>query len=317
MMGDYPCIPVCTRSKLRELMIMGLLRRLGLAALLCLSPDLAEAQSSPDLPGVNLSDLNLSDLSLSGFSELPKEDKVLYLNLGVGTTVLLWGVWNWEWGTGGPRFQDEGWLGRGTVNGGADKLGHMYSGYVLSHLFAGQYERWDYTNDVAARLGALSSVGVMSLIEIGDAFSDEYGFSYQDMVFNIAGATLGYVLWRNPDLARKIDYRVEYNPFIEGEYQSDISTDYDRLKYLVAIKADGFDFIENPYLKYLELHLGFYARNYSEYSRVKGAYDPREQHVYVGLGLNIGKLLKPWLDTPIFNYIQVPYTYVPVGTRVD
>ena len=47
----------------------------------------------------------------------------------------------------------------------------------------------------------------------------------------------------------------------------DITTDYDRLSYLIAFKAEGFDFIENPYLKYLELHVGFRARNYAAYNK--------------------------------------------------
>ena len=71
------------------------------------------------------------------------------------------------------------------------------------------------SKDQAIRWGALSSLGVTGLIEVGDAFSDRYGFSYQDMLFNTLGVTAGYLLWSFPDLSRKIDLRVEYNPFTE------------------------------------------------------------------------------------------------------
>jgi hypothetical protein len=52
------------------------------------------------------------------------------------------------------------------------------------------------------------------------------------------------------------------------------------LSYLIAFKAEGFDFIENPYLKYLELHVGFRARNYAAYSE-RPDVDLRKQYLYV------------------------------------
>ncbi|HEY0835464.1 MAG TPA: DUF2279 domain-containing protein [Azospirillum sp.] len=246
-----------------------------------------------------------------------REDKALALNLGAGALALGWGAWSWDWGSGGPRFQDEGWFGRGTGEGGADKLGHAWSAYALSHLFANRYEAWGYSRAESARYGALSGVGLMGLVEIGDAFSDDYGFSYQDMLFNTVGAALGYALWRYPEIQRKIDFRVEYNPFRRGDYQADVFTDYDRLKYLIAVKADGFDAVRDPLLKHLEFHVGFYARNYADHGG-PGSADLREQHLYVGIGLNLTRLLDPYVRTGgVLHYIQPPYTYAPVGRRVD
>jgi hypothetical protein len=256
-----------------------------------------------------------ADSKSGWFSDWSREDKALALNLGVGAAVLGWGVANWDYGAGGPRFQSEGWFDRETDEGGADKLGHFYSAYLFSHLFAGQYERWDFDKDQAIRWGALSSLGVTGLIEVGDAFSD-YGFSYEDMIFNTLGAAAGYLLWSFPELSRKIDLRVEYNPFTSGDYDWDVTTDYDRLSYLIAFKAEGFDFIENPYLKYLELHVGFRARNYAAYGE-RPDVDLRKQYLYVGIGLNLSKLLRPYLDTPVFNYLQMPYTYVPFTYQIS
>ncbi|HYH20003.1 MAG TPA: DUF2279 domain-containing protein [Azospirillum sp.] len=249
--------------------------------------------------------------------EWSREDKALTLNLGAATLALGWGAWSWDWGTAGPRFQDEGWFGRETGEGGADKLGHAWSAYALSHLFANRYEAWGYGRREAARYGALSGVGLMGLVEVGDAFSDDYGFSYQDMLFNAVGAALGYVLWEYPEIHRKIDFRVEYNPFRRGDYQADVFTDYNRLKYLIAVKADGFDAVRDPLLKHLEFHVGFYARNYADHGG-PGSADLREQHLYVGIGLNLTRLLAPHLNTGgVLHYLQPPYTYVPASRRVD
>ncbi|HYD29493.1 MAG TPA: DUF2279 domain-containing protein [Azospirillaceae bacterium] len=248
--------------------------------------------------------------------EWSREDKTIALNLGAAAGLLAWGVGTWDYGDKSPRFSDEGWFGRETNHGGADKLGHFWTGYALSHLFAGQYERWDYTPDEAARLGAVSSLGAMSLVEIGDAFS-EHGFSYQDFLFDAVGAGIGYLWWTNPDLARKFDFRVEYDPFRDGELQGDVFTDYDRLKYLVAIKAEGFEGIDNPVLKLLELHVGWYSRGYEAWDPLFPERDERRRYFYVGIGINLTRLLQPTVKTNAFNYLQVPYTDLTVRAGVD
>jgi hypothetical protein len=120
--------------------------------------------------------------SKSGWlSDWSKEDKALAMNLGIAATVLGWGFANWDYGSGGPRFHDEGWFDRETKEGSADKLGHLYTAYLFSHLFAGQYERWDFDKDQAIWWGALSNLGVTGLIEVGDAFSDRYAIPRQEL----------------------------------------------------------------------------------------------------------------------------------------
>lgn len=254
---------------------------------------------------------------LARSSDWTRQDKALWLNAGVGALALGWGVWAWDWGNAGPRVQNEGWFGRETTEGGADKLGHAWSGYAISHLFANRYERFGFSRGEAAGYGALSSLGVMGLIEVGDAFSDDYGFSYQDMLFNGIGAALGYALWEYPEIKRKIDFRAEYDPFPAGDRSFDVTTDYQRLKYLIAVKADGFDAVESPWLRHLEFHVGYYARNYADYAG-SAATDRRERHVYVGIGVNLTRLLSPYVDTGgVLNYVQVPYTYLPADWNID
>jgi hypothetical protein len=249
------------------------------------------------------------------FENLSKEDKALLLNAAAGATILTWGFFEWDYGEQSPHFRSEGWFGKDTPEGGADKAGHMYFSYALSHLFSYQYKRWGYDQEQAIKLGCLSSFGIQTLIEIGDSFSS-YGFSYEDELFNILGVTIGYVMARYPEISRKFDFRLEYDPFREGKHKFDVTTDYRRQKYVIAAKLDGFDAFKDTYLKYFELQVGYYARGYDEYDS-DGEHDSRSRRIYVGVGLNIGKILEPFWETKIFNYIQVPYTYAPLDIHLD
>jgi hypothetical protein len=62
--------------------------------------------------------------------------------------------------------------------------------------------------------------------------------------------------------------------------------------------------------------VGFRARNYAAYSDWPDV-DLRKQFLYVGIGLNLSKLFRPYLDVPVFNYLQVPYTYLPATWRIS
>ena len=189
------------------------------------------------------------------YENLSKERKALLLNIAAGATILTWGAFTWDYGEEAPHFQGDGWFEKDSSEGGADKAGHAYSAYALSHLFYYQYQRWGYDQKKAIQLGCLSSLGVTTLMEIGDSFSD-YGFSYQDALFNIVGVAIGYGMVKYPEVAQKVDFRVEYDPFREGEHKGDFLTDYERLKYILAIKLDGFDATKDTFMKFFELQAG-------------------------------------------------------------
>lgn len=247
---------------------------------------------------------------------LTKEKKAALLNLATGAGILTWGMFTWDYGERTLYFRDEGWFERTSNEGGADKLGHCYSGYALSHLFYYQYEKWGYEKEKALRLGVLSSIGATGIMELGDSFSD-FGFSYQDMMFDVLGAAIGYAMVKYPYLAEKIDFRAEYDPFRSGKLKDDVFTDYDRLKFLIAFKLSGIKMLKNSYLRSFEAHVGYYAHGYDEYVENTGMNDDRHRKIYVGVGLNIGELIKPLWNTKIFNYIQIPYTYAPADIPLE
>ncbi|MDT8418905.1 MAG: DUF2279 domain-containing protein [Desulfuromonadales bacterium] len=244
-----------------------------------------------------------------------RRHKTLLLNTAVGGGILAWGAANWNYFQRSPRASREDWFGHATKDGGADKIGHLYATYIIGRAFRKVYLDWGHGKEQADRLGTFSSLGVMTLMEVGDSFSRDYGFSYEDMLMNLAGAGFGYLLATYPDLDRKLDLRAEYLPRSNADDKIDIVTAYEHLKFLLALKAEGFDSLASSWLKYLELHLGYYTRNYDGYH--PGDPDRRERTLYAGLGVNVGKLLERWVKVPVFDYLQLPYSYLPLEKNFD
>ncbi len=250
--------------------------------------------------------------STSYWTELPKTQKLVISNVALASGILIWGYTQWGYGDEDFHYVDEGWFKKETSNGGSDKLGHFYTNYLITRILSPIYESWGYTNKDAALYASFTSVLASGiLIEIGDGTSG-HGFSKEDFIVDVLGVGVGYLLATQPSLAKKIDFRVEYNPFLDTENITDFTTDYERMKHLVAIKAEGFELFEDNYMKYLELHVGYYTRNFNHGTM---PIEDRERHIYVGFGINLSKLLRPHIGgySKIFNYYQVPYTYIEVN----
>jgi len=246
---------------------------------------------------------------------LSKEQKALLLNAGSVLAITTYGLVFWDYFQTAPKADGEGWFGRTTKYGGADKLGHFWSTYAVGHLFSYVYRWWDFDREEANTLGALSSLTVQTLMEAGDAFSADYGFSYEDELMNVAGAGAAYILGKYPELARKIDFRFEYRPQKFRDLTHDVLTNYDNQRYIVALKLDGFDVFHDSYLSYLELQAGYYTRGYEEWN--PGSPDNRRRNLYFGVGFNVSKFVQNFVDTGFFDYVQVPYTSIGASKGLD
>ena len=246
---------------------------------------------------------DISHECISEISSGEMKDKLFNVNMaGIGV-VTAWGISQWDYFARASHAEPEGWFRDDTDDGGADKLGHLYTSYVTSHSLSYLYESWCFSKHDAAFYGALSSFAIYSYMEFGDSFSD-FGFSYEDFIMNTLGSFAGFYLYENPDLARKIDLRWEYG-FHSND--PDFTTDYENSKYLLALKLNGFDSMRQGFLKYLEVHIGYYTRGFDE-----PAVD-RQRNIYLGLGINLSSLFRRsgHRKTAAFlNYFQLPGTYV-------
>jgi len=220
--------------------------------------------------------------------------------VGIGI-VTVWGVANWDYFSNSPKATSEGWFENDTKAGGADKVGHFYTSYVTTHGLSYMFETWCMNEDDAALYGALSSLAILGYMEIGDTFST-YGFSGEDFIANGVGSLLGYYLYTNPDMARKIDFRWEFGLHPN---QGDITTDYENSKYLLALKLNGFEYFNNSFLKHIELQAGYYTRGFDDPLATK------ERNVFFGIGLNLTDLFRRHSykkTATALRYLQVPGT---------
>lgn len=268
----------------------------GLSTLLAAAP----AFSQPLPPPQSAEQTSASEAGW--WSSLPKEKKALYANAAAVSFVTLYGFADWDYGSAGFSFAHEGWFGKNSKYGGADKAGHFWATYTLSDAFTGMYKHWGYDSQPASSYGAFSAWAVQALMELEDGTSKSQGFDWADMTMNTIGALTSVLLERYPDLDRKIDFRVEYafNTKING-----IFDDYSNMYYAVAVKLDGFDALENTWLQWVELQGGYYSRGYDTTELAK------ERDLYVGVSVNFSKLFRQhdYQKTgKLLEYLQVPYT---------
>ncbi|MBL7185438.1 MAG: DUF2279 domain-containing protein, partial [Phycisphaerae bacterium] len=267
---------------------------------------LGEEESSPEPPWWPMADW-------------PREKKVVALNLAAVGTIAAVGSASWDYANSSFTTQNEGWFGHDTRYGGADKLGHAFGAYSLTAVYSSIYRHWGYSDDEAMLGGVLSSWSLMTLTEIGDGFSDSQGFSWEDEVMNTVGVGIAYLRHRYPSLKEMVDFRLEWfpSPALRHGGQSDPFTDYSGQKYLLAFKPDGLLKTDNPLLKATEIHFGYYTRGYGEDGRY---FSGESRYSYLGVGLNVTYLLELLTGHRaggVFDYIQVPYTYLSSSSRLD
>ncbi len=268
-----------------------------------------------------------NDTNTTKLTDAELSDRVLYTNLVGAGVVTLWGVAFWDYFSQKPKFDQEHWFQNDTAYGGADKFGHLYSTYLWSLGFSSLYESWGMNHDDATFNGTFTAWTFQAIMELGDSFSNSYGFSYEDFLMNTVGAGFYYVREQYPSLKQRVDLRLEYVPNFQGN--TDFFSQYNSMKYLIALKGSGFESTKSSWLKYAEFHLGYYTRGYQnsdmyEVDPING--NPNkgdaktERVIYAAVAISISELLNAagWERTgSIFNYVQLPYTYVPFGYDAD
>lgn len=258
---------------------------------------------------------------------------------GTFPVVFAFGIKSWDWGSRhDPYSRNEDWFGENTSFGGADKTGHMLAHYVIQR---GMYSLFDWTENGGNMKWPYSiglTMGTGLFIEIGDAYTSQYGFSKEDLIIDYVGILCGAILDYSPMLDGFIGFSMQYVPsdgyrggFNDGDRfknSLDIVNDYSGNQYMMNFKVAGFrnlGFDVPLVLRLISIDLGFYTKGYTHFDEGK-YYKEKERDVFVGISINSSQLIDEiWPDDhrglaykipyTFFQYYHVPYDRLIPATR--
>ncbi len=214
-----------------------------------------------------------------------------------------------------------------------DKVGHATSAYNIA-AFQYNVMRWTGINQTLSLwIGIGTSLAYMSMIEISDGFSSQWGFSPGDMMANVSGITIfgaQQALWHQQRIMMQYSYHpsifAKYNP---GELGSTLPErmlkDYNGQSYWLSFNLSSF-FHKVNFPNWLTGDIGYGASGMTgavvNPSSVDGKAIPlftRQRKLFFGISgafsannsisypswLNIFKMPSPALEWNITNHKMV------------
>ncbi|MDI1356391.1 MAG: DUF2279 domain-containing protein [bacterium] len=149
-----------------------------------------------------------------------------------------------------------------------DKCGHAFTNYQTSRLMMSAFEWAGFTEKQKLYVGGSVGFAYMTLVEIMDGYSEGWGFSWGDMVANLAGTTLAIsqeAVWKQHRIVIKYSYArsglAQYNPSLLGENQySRLIKDYNAQTYWLSVNPSMFIKKKGSrFPKWLNLAIGYSA----------------------------------------------------------
>lgn len=215
--------------------------------------------------------------------------------IGIPAIYIYYGIDHWNWGENDNwRWAHERWFQYNTHHGGADKVGHVHSHYMLMR---GLYGIFDYTEEGRSTkwLYSILLTGFIgTMIEVGDAFTDTYGFSTEDLICDFAGIAAGALFEASPFLDNFFAFTWEYVPSRGFQKYKragqDFTQDYSGSKWLLSLKLSGFKWLGwkiPEFLRYITLDCGYYTRAYEVYDRNIGIPESeKSRYLFYGISFN-------------------------------
>jgi hypothetical protein len=206
--------------------------------------------------------------------------------------------------------------------GNVDKYGHSYSAYQLSKLSSDFYRWAGVPKKKSAIIGSLIGLSFQSTLEIFDGFSNGYGFSWGDMLFNALGSGL-YVsqelVWAEQKLIPKFSYHptkyAALRPEILGSNQAErFLKDYNGQTYWLSFSPNHFA-KSSMFPKWLCISIGYgidgrIVGDQTSYTSADGITYHSKQQYYLSVDLDLknlpikNKTLKKIVCA--FNYLKIP-----------
>jgi uncharacterized protein YfiM (DUF2279 family) len=211
-----------------------------------------------------------------------------------------------------------------------DKAGHLFSTYHLGS-FGANALKWAGTNKNSQLLcGSTLGFTFMSVVEVFDGYSSEWGFSWGDMAANATGTSL-YVsqelLWKEQRIVPKFSFHTtqyaSVRPNVLGNSLSQqILKDYNGQTYWISANVHSF-FKQSKTPKWLNIAFGYGADG-----MITGRSETNDlllhpeskgtRQFYLSLDADLTKIqtkshfLKTFLS--IFNSIKIPAPTIEINS---
>lgn len=262
--------------------------------------------------------------------------------IGLGSIYFGFSVWSyfaWYRGHPGKGFAvgGDGWFGKGTYAGGADKLGHAWATMGLARGGTALLDAGGWNHTHATLISAALADALFLAVEIKDGYY--YEFSPGDFTMDTVGALAAVAFELSPRLDELFDFRVQYFPSdiylrkLDGSSPCpaghcsrwNIAEDYSGETYLLAMHLGAIhqlrDMKYGMWSQFVDVAVGFDTRNYKPPVEDPTVTIPHQQ-LYLGVSLNAQGLCD-WLlrgrSEParkithgLFEMFNLPFTALPV-----
>lgn len=192
-----------------------------------------------------------------------------------------------------------------------DKVGHFYTTYQFTNISQALLTKTGLQEQKSVIWGSIIGAGLLLPVEILDGFSPEFGFSYGDMIANVAGSGffLGqHLLWKEQRVKLKFSFHqtslAAQRPTVLGDgLAEEILKDYNGQSYWLSFDLHAF-MKESKFPKWLNLAAGYGAQNMvfaRDRDNFENGFNSYRQY-YLGLDFDLSyiKTDKKWLKTLLF-----------------
>lgn len=260
-----------------------------------------------------------SFLKPSDSLHFPRRNAVVYTTAGIATTALI-GL-NQLWYKDYPQSQfhfindNDEWMQM-------DKAGHLLSCYHLSRLSAETFQWAGMSPKSQLLYGAASAWAFMSVVEVFDGYSAEWGASWGDVVANTTGTALFVgqeLLWHEQRILPKFSFHQTYfaplRPNVLGSsWNEQLLKDYNGQTYWLSFTMASF--VHSKIIpKWLQLAVGYGAtgmitgRSENSSESIYPSY-ARKRQFYLSLDINLQKIpTKNRVLKTLFsalNFVKIP-----------
>ena len=275
--------------------------------------------------------MTIGSLNLQAQTDSLTQNKLnklaLYGGIGYGATLItLSQAWYADQGLSGFRFFNDNpqWKQ-------VDKVGHFYTTYQFTNISQALLTKTGLEQNQAVFWSSVIGAGLLLPVEILDGFSPEFGFSYGDVIANVAGSAfyLGqHHWWGEQRIKPKFSFHqtalAAQRPNVLGNgIAEELLKDYNGQTYWFSFDVHAFTG-KSTFPKWLNLALGYGAQNMvfaRDGVNTTNGFDNFRQY-YFGLDFDLSyiKTDKKWLKTILFllDTIRLPapaFEFNKNGTR--